>query len=344
MSESGARWAAAIAASQLEPSCSSPSPSITTVRAPFLCSLAPSAMPSPMERPWPRSAGRHLDTGDLDVGVHAEQGFVGVEGVHEAVVHEAGLGQHRAESRVRVPLGEHEAVAVGPVRLVGPEPEVVEVKARPAGRRRRASPPYGRSPPPAARAHVLRRMLSACARSSRSSASLLFTVPASRPTHIPTRHDAPAPRARPPRLFFSMPDWLNHPRLDGFVSLDGGRSLRDPACLAHIATDATVTTEGSNGGEPDCLGNNRSSPQPSRGIVRMGGAASGLRPSEAKAFPQSGNVDASPASGGQLRAPRWESPVYHLDTPGLQELGHRARSRGRTKPELRRRSCRPKQG
>ena len=55
----------------------------------------------------------------------------------------------------------------------------------------------------------------------------------------------------------------------------------------------------------------------------MGVATSGLRPDEAKPFPQSGYVDASPASGGQLRAPRRESPVYYLDSLGLEKLGYR---------------------
>ena len=98
------------------------------------------------------AAGRHLDAGHLDVGVHAEQGFEGVEGVDEAVVHEARLGQHCAERRVGVALGEHEAVAVGPVRLVGPEPEIVEIErgqqvgrgkrtAHVAGTRRAQRPP-----------------------------------------------------------------------------------------------------------------------------------------------------------------------------------------------------------
>ena len=68
--------------------------------------------------------------------VHAEPRFVGVEGVDEAVVDEARLSQHRAECRVGVPLGEHEAVALGPVGLLGPEVEVVEVeRGQQVGRR-----------------------------------------------------------------------------------------------------------------------------------------------------------------------------------------------------------------
>ena len=77
------------------------------------------------------AAGAHLDAGDLDVRVHPEGGAAivhGVEAVDVVVVDEAGQLERGAEAGVGVALGEDEAVAVRPVRLVGADVHLVEVE------------------------------------------------------------------------------------------------------------------------------------------------------------------------------------------------------------------------
>ncbi len=83
-------------------------------------------------QPLAERAGRGLDAGEpLHVGVPLERAAQLAQG-HDLVVREiARLGQRRVEHRRRMPLGENEPVAVGPVRVLGIVPqESAEIQGR----------------------------------------------------------------------------------------------------------------------------------------------------------------------------------------------------------------------
>jgi hypothetical protein len=84
----------------------------------------------------PERTGAHLHTRDLDVGMHAERRFEGIELVEDCVVDETRLRQHRAQRGICMSLGEHEAVALGPIRLGRANAHAMEVKGgKDVGRR-----------------------------------------------------------------------------------------------------------------------------------------------------------------------------------------------------------------
>ena len=96
----------------------------------------------PIESPWPSEPVEASTPGEpLHVGVAFERAAQLPEG-HDLVVREvAGLRQRRVEHRRRMPLGEDEPVAVGPVRVLGVVPEEpAEIEGRhDLGRRQRAA-------------------------------------------------------------------------------------------------------------------------------------------------------------------------------------------------------------
>ena len=104
-------------ASQLEPSCSSPSPTTTKVRRADSSSLPAKAVPTAIGRPWPERSGAGLDRRDLGPG------RVAVELRHAACMNvasssgrkEAGDGQRRVERGGGVALGQDEPVPLGVV-------------------------------------------------------------------------------------------------------------------------------------------------------------------------------------------------------------------------------------
>src|SRR5439155_3905486 len=72
-----------------------------------------------------------VDTGDLaHVGVVAERAAQPRVLVEERAVEEADVSEERIQADRRVALAEEEAVAVGPVRLVGPIPQLGVVQRR----------------------------------------------------------------------------------------------------------------------------------------------------------------------------------------------------------------------
>ena len=128
---SSRRCAAAMIASQLLPSCSSPSPVSTNVRQEASSSFAATAMPTAIGRPCPSGPVLASTPGDLvaiRMAVQLRQRLhVGVELLRRK---EPALGQRRVQRRRRVALAEDEAVAIRIARRLGLQPQDVEIQHR----------------------------------------------------------------------------------------------------------------------------------------------------------------------------------------------------------------------
>ena len=76
------------------------------------------------------SAGAHFNARELDIGMHPHQRFITVEIIQQAFRKIAGLGQHGGKSTIRMALGQHEAIPIRPLRLLGPLLEIVKIERR----------------------------------------------------------------------------------------------------------------------------------------------------------------------------------------------------------------------
>ena len=116
---SSPKWPAAMAASHIEPSCSSPSPVSTKVRRSAPSIWPEMAMPTATGKPWPSgpvlvsTPGTLLRSGwPLSARERLE------ERVQLGLVEVAGHGQRRVQRCGRMALAEHEAIAIGIVGVL----------------------------------------------------------------------------------------------------------------------------------------------------------------------------------------------------------------------------------
>ena len=109
-----------IAASQTDPSLISPSPMTTKTRLSRFRIRAASAMPTPIDRPWPECAGRSLDARNLaGLRMAAQDRFATTERIQRLDGKEALVGQDHVERDTAVALAQDHAVAVAPLRFRG---------------------------------------------------------------------------------------------------------------------------------------------------------------------------------------------------------------------------------
>ena len=129
-SPSSLKWLADMAASQVEPSCISPSDSSTKTRAPELCEPQPERLADALAEAVAERAADHLDAGRGVERRHLQPAVVGAVGDELVDRDDAGLGQRRPQ-RDRIVSGrQQEAVALGPAEVVGVVAQLVEVERR----------------------------------------------------------------------------------------------------------------------------------------------------------------------------------------------------------------------
>ena len=109
---------AVITASQLQPSCSSPSPTTTNVRRRDPSSLAAKAVPTAIGRPWPSGPVLASTPGDFVRSGWPLSWESGCMKVASSSGEEAGVGQRGVERGGGVALGQDEAVPLGVVEPV----------------------------------------------------------------------------------------------------------------------------------------------------------------------------------------------------------------------------------
>src|SRR5215467_5886289 len=76
----------------------------------------------------PQTARTHFHPGHLDVRMHAQWRLVAVESVEQGILNELGLCQHCRQCRIGMPLGQHEAITIRPVRLLRSHVQDVEIQ------------------------------------------------------------------------------------------------------------------------------------------------------------------------------------------------------------------------
>src|SRR5262249_18037740 len=79
-------------------------------------------------QPMPQTASAHFYSCHLDIRMHSQGRLVAVEPVEQGVLDELRLRQHGCQGCIGMPLGQHEAITVRPLRLMWTYLQGVEIE------------------------------------------------------------------------------------------------------------------------------------------------------------------------------------------------------------------------